>query len=47
MKTTMKQEYMNPLCEPFSVLTESTLLTGSKFTGEGYGGSEDDDENWG
>ena len=45
---TMKQEYMNPLCEPFTVLTESTLLAGSpKFKGEGYGGSEDDDENWG
>ena len=42
----MKQEYMNPLCEPFSVLTENTLLTGS-IKGEGYGGSEDDDENWG
>lgn len=45
----MKQEYMNPLCEPFSVLTENTLLTGSLKTlkGEGYGNSEDDDENWG
>lgn len=45
----MKKIYMTPLCEPVSVQTESTLLSGSRehvFSGEGYGNSEDDDSNW-
>ena len=50
MVINMKREYIEPLCEQISLLTENALLTGSLqmrlFLLEDYGTSTDDTENW-
>ncbi len=45
----MKTEYIHPECEALDVRVETPILSAldrPKFTGEQYGDSEDDDENW-
>ena len=45
----MKKIYLQPECETCDVLVESPILSplgGPKFSGESYGNSDDDDDNW-
>lgn len=47
MNNTMKQNYLEPICEQIVLLTENSLLQDSlKMNGEGYGKSNEDNDGW-